>query len=157
MLVVAIAPGFTSEFISGPPRTFWDSSMETIELNRIPVASTPMVFAIASGPCSSSDLRQREDLGDRLDRDLGLHVAHGVDLAVGRDERDPVDVRVHLGERRDVVRVLAFLQSLILGVRRLQSGFDLGRRLRLRRPRGKRRKSQSSRYPFRLHYCPPNP
>ena len=27
--------------------------MATIELKRMPVASTPIVFAIASGPCSS--------------------------------------------------------------------------------------------------------
>ena len=56
MLVVAIAPGFTSEFISGPPSAFWESSIETIELNRMPVASTPIVFAIASGPDSSMTL-----------------------------------------------------------------------------------------------------
>ncbi len=53
---MAIAPGLTSEFISGPPSTFCESSTETIELKRIPVASTPMVFSIASGPCSSITL-----------------------------------------------------------------------------------------------------
>ena len=51
--VVAIAPGFTSEFISGPPSDFCENSIETIELKRIPVASTPIVFSIFSGPCSS--------------------------------------------------------------------------------------------------------
>ena len=50
MLVVAMAPGFTSEFISGPPYAFWESSIATIELNRMPVASTPMLLAMASGP-----------------------------------------------------------------------------------------------------------
>ena len=53
MLVVAIAPGLTSEFISGPPRAFCENSIDTMELKRMPVASTPMVLAIASGPCSS--------------------------------------------------------------------------------------------------------
>ncbi len=53
MLVVAIAPGFTSEFISGPPSAFCENSTETIELKRMPVASTPIVFAISSGPDSS--------------------------------------------------------------------------------------------------------
>ena len=53
MLVAAIAPGLTRGFISGPPRPFCDHSMETIELNRMPVASTPMVLRMASAPCSS--------------------------------------------------------------------------------------------------------
>ena len=47
MLVVAIAPGFTSEFISGVPLLI---STDTIELNFIPVASAPIVLRIASGP-----------------------------------------------------------------------------------------------------------
>ena len=53
MLVAAMAPGLTRAFISGPPSAFWENSIETIELNRMPVASTPIVFAIASGPDSS--------------------------------------------------------------------------------------------------------
>ena len=48
-----MAPGLTREFISGPPSAFCENSTETMELNRMPVASTPMVFSIASGPCSS--------------------------------------------------------------------------------------------------------
>ena len=35
MDVVAIAPGLTSEFISGPPSVFCENSIETIELNRM--------------------------------------------------------------------------------------------------------------------------
>ena len=51
MLVAAIAPGVDERRSSpGPPSAFWESSIETIELNRMPVASTPIVFAIASGP-----------------------------------------------------------------------------------------------------------
>ena len=56
MLVVAMAPGLTSGFISGPPSDFWANSIATIELKRMPVASTPIVFSIASGPCSSMTL-----------------------------------------------------------------------------------------------------
>ena len=55
MLVAAIAPGLTRGFISGPPRSS-DCSMATIELKTRPVASTPMLFSIASGPCSSNTL-----------------------------------------------------------------------------------------------------
>ena len=124
-----MAPGLTSEFISGPPSAFCESSIATIELKRMPVASTPIVLAIASGPDSSMTLRHREDLGDRLDRDLGLDVAGGVDLAVRGDEGDAEDVRVDLGERRDVVGVLAFLQVLVLRVGRVERRLDLGRRL----------------------------
>ena len=62
MEVVAIAPGLTREFISGPPSTFWESSTETIELKRIPVASTPMVFSMTSGPCSSITLARVKTL-----------------------------------------------------------------------------------------------
>ena len=53
MLVAVIAPGFTSGLISGPPSSFCANSIETIELKRMPVASTPMRFTIASGPGSS--------------------------------------------------------------------------------------------------------
>ena len=112
MLVAEIAPGFTSGFISGAPvpTTVRTPSIAMIELNRAPVASTPMRFAIGIQPLLLDDLRHREDLRDRLDRDLGLHVARGEDLAVGGHERDAEEVRVDLGERRNVVRVLAFLE-----------------------------------------------
>ena len=56
ILVAVIAPGFTSGLISGPPNTFCANSTDTIELKRIPVASTPIRFSIASGPCSSMTL-----------------------------------------------------------------------------------------------------
>ena len=68
-------------------------------------------------PLLLDDLRHREDLRDRLDRDLGLDVAGGVDLAVGRHQRDAEQVRIDLGQRRNVVGVLAFLQRLELVVR----------------------------------------
>ncbi len=53
MLVAVMAPGFTRGLISGPPSVFLANSTATIELNRIPVASTPIVLTIASRPCSS--------------------------------------------------------------------------------------------------------
>jgi hypothetical protein len=46
MLVVAIAPGFTNEFISCPLYC----STATIELNTCPVASTPMESSTAASP-----------------------------------------------------------------------------------------------------------
>ena len=54
MLVAVIAPGFTRGLISGPPRAFLANSTETIELKRMPVASTPIVLTIASNPDSST-------------------------------------------------------------------------------------------------------
>ncbi len=45
-----MAPGLTRAFISGPPSAFCENSMETMELKRMPVASVPIVFAMASGP-----------------------------------------------------------------------------------------------------------
>ena len=49
-----IAPGLTSGFISGAPvpTTFLTASIAMIELNRAPVASTPIRFSIDVGPCS---------------------------------------------------------------------------------------------------------
>ena len=54
MLVAEIAPGFTRGFISGAPvpATTRTASTATIELNRAPVASTPIRFSIESRPCS---------------------------------------------------------------------------------------------------------
>ena len=54
MLVVEIAPGLTSGFISGAPApdTWRTPSTAMIELKRAPVASTPMRFSMAAGPCS---------------------------------------------------------------------------------------------------------
>ena len=54
-----------------------------------------------------------------------------VDLTVCRDERDAVDAGVDLGQGRDVVGVLAFLQVLVLGVGRIQRRLDRGRGLGL--------------------------
>ncbi|MBP1654729.1 MAG: hypothetical protein H6Q28_1285 [Bacteroidetes bacterium] len=48
MLVVVMAPAFTSGFISAPLYC----STATIELNTCPVASTPMPFTTASAPDS---------------------------------------------------------------------------------------------------------
>ncbi len=56
MLVAVIAPGLTSGFISGPPSDFCAISIATIELNRMPVASTPIRLEIASTPWSSITL-----------------------------------------------------------------------------------------------------
>ena len=49
MLVAVMAPGLTIAFISAPLYC----STATIELNTWPVASTPMLLAIASTPDSS--------------------------------------------------------------------------------------------------------
>ena len=53
MLVAVIAPGLTSGLISGPPSAFCANSTATMELKRMPVASTPICFSIASAPDSS--------------------------------------------------------------------------------------------------------
>ena len=54
MLVAEIAPGLTSGFISGAPvpTTVRTPSMAMMELNRAPVASTPIRCSIESSPCS---------------------------------------------------------------------------------------------------------
>src|SRR5262245_39638996 len=49
MLVAVMAPGFTMAFISAPLYC----STALMELNTCPVASTPMLLSMASGPCSS--------------------------------------------------------------------------------------------------------
>ena len=136
MLVAEMAPGLTSGFISGAPvpTTVLTASTATIELKRAPVASTPIRFSIDVGPLLLDDLRHREDLRDRLDRDLGLDVAGGVDLAVGGHQRDAEQVRIDFGERRDVVGVLAFLQVLVLGVGGVRRPAGACRRLRVAAP-----------------------
>ena len=64
-----------------------------------------------------------------------------IDLAVGGDQRDAEQVRIDLGERGNVVGVLAFLQVLVLLVRRVDRCLriarlrDCARRERRRRPR----------------------
>ena len=88
--------------------------MAMIELNRAPVASTPIRFSIGFEPLLLDDLRHREDLGDRLNRDLGLDVAGREDLAVDGDQRNAEQIRIDLGERRNVVGVLALLEVLEL-------------------------------------------
>ena len=132
MLVAEIAPGLTSGFISGAPvpTTVRTPSIAMIELKRAPVASTPIRFSIDVESLLLDDLRHGEDLRDRLDRHLGLHVAGGVDLAVGGDHRDPEQVGIDGGERRDVVGVLAFLEVLEFGVGRIDGLLDVCRRLR---------------------------
>ena len=87
--------------------------MAMIELNTAPVASTPM-FLDGVQPLLLDHLRHREDFRDRLDRHLGLDVASREDPAVYGDQDDAEQIRIHLGERRDVVGVLAFLEVLEL-------------------------------------------
>jgi hypothetical protein len=70
----------------------------------------------------------REDFRNRLDRDFGLQVAGRMDLPVGGHEREPEDIRVDLGQRRNIVAVLAVLQRSILVVGRLESALDSSRR-----------------------------
>jgi hypothetical protein len=54
MLVAEMAPGLTNGFISGAPEptTVRTASTAMIELNRAPVASTPICFSTDSSPCS---------------------------------------------------------------------------------------------------------
>jgi hypothetical protein len=83
MLVAEMAPGLTSGFISAAPvpTTVRTASTAMIELNLAPVASTPIAFDRVEA-LFLDDLRHREDLRDRLNRNLGLDVAGRVDLAV---------------------------------------------------------------------------
>ena len=91
------------------------------------------------------DLRHREHLRDRLDRDFGLDVAGGVDLAVSGDQRDAEEIRIDLGQRGNVVRVLPFLQRPELRVRRVDGLCCGGGRLRAERRDGQRRGSVTER------------
>ena len=120
MLVAVMAPGLTSGFISAPLYC----STATIELNAWPVASTPMLFAIASGPCSSMTSAIVKTLEIDWIETSDVDVARRVDAAVDRDERNAEDVRIDLGERRNVVGVLAFLEVLELGVGRVEGRLD---------------------------------
>src|SRR5213076_2916936 len=95
-----------------------------------------------------------EHFGDRLDGNLRLDVAGGVDLAVGGDERDAVDVRVDLRQRRDVVRVSAFFQILEPGVGGGDRAVDVARTLCDERHSDEREESDDEQ--FSNHYEPPN-
>ena len=132
MLVAEIAPGLTSGFISGAPAptTVLTPSTAMIELNRAPVASTPMRLRDRVESLLLDDLRGREDLRDGLDGDLGLEVARRVHLAVRGHDRDAEQLRIDLGEGRNVVGVLALLQVLVLRVGGIDRLLDVGRRLR---------------------------
>ena len=101
-----------------------------IELNRAPVASTPICFSMDVEPLLLDDLRHREDFRDRLDRYLGLDVASGVDLAVGGDDGDAEQVGIDLGQRGNVVGVLAFLEGPEFPVGGVDGLLDVGGRLR---------------------------
>ena len=84
-------------------------------------------------PLFLDDLRHREDFRDRLDRDLGLDVAGGVDLAVGGDDRDAEQVRIDFRQRRNVVGVLAFLERPELRVGGVDGLLHVAGRLRVER------------------------
>ena len=131
----------------------------------MPVASTPMVLRMCVGPCLLHHLRHGEDLGDRLDRYLRLDVAGGVDLAVLGHQGDAVDLRVDLGERRDVVGVGALLDVVVLRVGGVEGRLDLGRQSApraARRPwrrvsprRRGRRRAVRMRFDGCSCHCPP--
>ena len=55
MLVVAMAPGLTREFISGPPRLLRDS-IDDDRVEGLPGGVDADRLSIASGPCSSITL-----------------------------------------------------------------------------------------------------
>src|SRR4029453_3564486 len=118
MLVGEIAPGLTRGFISGAPlpTTVRTPSTAMIELKRAPVASTPMRFSTASSPLLLDHLSHREDLGDRLDRDLRHYVTGGEDTTVCGDHGRSEEVRVDFREGRNVVGVFALLERSEFGV-----------------------------------------
>src|SRR5690606_17071210 len=62
-------------------------------------------------------------------------ITGGVDRAVGGDQGDAEQFRIDLGERRNVVGVLAFVERSDLSVSRVNRSLDLGWRLRARRCR----------------------
>ena len=96
----------------------------------MPVASTPIVLRMASGPDSSMTFAMVKTLEIDWIETSDLMSPGGVDLAVGGHQGDAEDLRVDLGERRDVVGVVALLEVLVLGVGGVERGLDLGRRLR---------------------------
>jgi hypothetical protein len=77
-----------------------------------------------------NDLRRGEHFRDRLDGHFRRHVAGGVDLPVGRHDRDAVQLGINLGERRNVVGILALGQVLVFRVCGVDRLLDIGRRLR---------------------------
>ena len=140
MLVAVMAPGFTSAFISGAPcrrrcDPFDRDDRVEPRARRIDADS----FLDRLGTLLLDDLRHREDLGDRLDRDLGLDVAGRIDFAVDGDQRDAEQIRIDFGERRNVVRVLAFLEVLELLECAVDGGLRIGRLLGDSAPRLQRR------------------
>ena len=83
-----------------------------------------------------------EHLGDRLDGNFRLDVAFRVDLAVHGDQGDAVDVGIDLGQGRNVIGILAFLQILVLGVGRIQGRLDRRRSLGLGHGRAQKANGQ---------------
>ena len=130
-----MAPGFTSGFISGAPvpttvRTALDGD-DRVEARAGRVHADPLLDRVQ--PLFLDDLRHREHFRDRLDRDLGLDVAGGVDLAVDRHDGDAEQVRIDLRQRGNVVGVLAFLEVPELRVGRVHGPLHVTRRLRVQR------------------------
>jgi len=111
------------------------------------------------------DPRHREHLRDRLNRNFGGRVAGREHPAVRRDQRDAEELRVDLCQRRDVIRILAFLQVFKLCECRVddllncRGGLGVGRRRRQHRHRerggGRRLEDPAVRDRDGHGHCPP--
>jgi len=80
-----------------------------------------------------------------LNRDLGLDVTGGVDLAVRGHQRDAVQAWIDLGERRNVVGILALFQILVFGERGIDDRLRVGLRRRRYRQNDRRRDTDQPR------------
>ena len=89
-------------------------SMATMELKTCPVASTPILSRTAVAPAVSSTLASVKTLEIDWMENGRVDVPLLEGLAVDGDERDAEELRVDLGERRDVVGVLALVEGPVL-------------------------------------------
>jgi hypothetical protein len=129
MLVAEIAPGIDERVhlrrTRCQHRAHAFDSDDRIEARAGCVDADPLLDRVQS--LLLNDLRHREHFRDRLDRHFSLHVAGGDDLAVNGHQCDTEQVRIDLGQRGNVVGVLAFLQVPELLVRSLDRFLRIAR------------------------------
>ena len=117
--------------------------MATMELKTWPVASTPIFSSAASAPAVWITLASVNTLEIDWMENGAVHVPFLHHLAVHGDEGDAEEPGIDLGERGDVVRVLALVEGQVLRV----GGVDcrLCRALRIRSPAGSEKNDDEKR------------
>src|SRR5262249_13931069 len=101
------------------------------------------------------DVGKSEDLRDRLDGNFRFSVAGCIDFAVDSYKGDSEEIGIYFGQRRNVVRILSFLEAFVFGVCGVQRRLNLVRRWRRGRKNCCGRYSNESAEKYRSHLTPP--